>query len=88
MPRRCLTVVLINKVQTSISGNEGGDCTQTTIRQLLVPSLLSFWTPTLLSVLDELNSNTLSNGRVRLLGLNSDLLEHDTLSVGRSSSGG
>jgi hypothetical protein len=42
----------------------------------------------LLSVLDELDSDTLSDGGVGLLGLDSDLLEDDTLGVGRSSSGG
>ena len=41
----------------------------------------------LLSVLDELDSDALSDGGVGLLSLDSDLLEHDTLGVGRSSSG-
>lgn len=35
----------------------------------------------LLSVLDELNTNCLTNGRVGLLSLNSNLLEHDALSL-------
>lgn len=42
----------------------------------------------LLAVLDELNSDTLSDSRVGLLGLNADLLQNDTLSVGRATSGG
>lgn len=37
---------------------------------------------TLLSVLDELNTDTLADSRVRLLGLNTDLLENDALGVG------
>jgi hypothetical protein len=36
----------------------------------------------LLSVLDQLNPDTLSNSGVGLLGLNTDLLEDDTLGVG------
>lgn len=38
----------------------------------------------LLAVLDELHTHTLANGRVGLLGLNTDLLEDDTLGVGRA----
>jgi len=39
----------------------------------------------LLAVLDELDTDRLTNGRVRLLGLNSYFLEHNALCVGRSS---
>ena len=39
----------------------------------------------LLSVLDQLDSDTLSDGGVWLLGLDTDLLEDDTLGVGGTS---
>jgi hypothetical protein len=39
----------------------------------------------LLTVLDKLNTNTLTNSRVRLLGFNTDLFENDTLSVRRAT---
>lgn len=41
----------------------------------------------LLAVLDELNSARLANGRVGLLGLNSDTLKDDTLCVGSAAKG-
>lgn len=59
-------VVLVNKVKTTVVGDEGGD---------------------LLAVLDQLDTDTLSDSRVGLLGLNTDLLENDTLGLGRTSSG-
>lgn len=39
----------------------------------------------LLSVLDQLDTDTLSDSRVGLLGLNTDLLEDDALGVGGST---
>ena len=54
-------IVLLNKVQTAVIGDEGGD---------------------LLSVLDELNSDALPDGRVRLLSLDTNLLENDSLRKG------
>ena len=42
----------------------------------------------LLAVLDKLHTDALADGRVGLLGLNADLLKHDALRVGRSTSGG
>lgn len=39
----------------------------------------------LLSVLDQLDTDTLSDSRVGLLGLDTDLLEDDTLGVGGST---
>lgn len=41
----------------------------------------------LLSVLDKLHTDTFANSRVRLLGFNADLFEHNALCVGRASSG-
>jgi hypothetical protein len=41
----------------------------------------------LLSVLNQLNPDTLSDGGVGLLGLNTDLLEDDALGVGRATEG-
>lgn len=40
----------------------------------------------LLSVLDELHTDTLPNSRVGLLGFNSDLFQHNTLRVRGSTS--
>lgn len=41
----------------------------------------------LLTVLDKLNTDGLTNGGVRLLSLNTDLLDNDALSVGSSTEG-
>lgn len=61
------THVLINEVQTTVVGDEGGD---------------------LLAVLDQLDTDTLADGGVGLLGLDTDLLQHNTLGVGGTSKGG
>jgi hypothetical protein len=42
----------------------------------------------LLAVLDQLDLDTLANGGVGLLGLNTDLLKDDTLGVGSTTEGG
>lgn len=57
-------VVFVDKVETTIIGNESSD---------------------LLSVLDQLDTNTLSDGRVGLFGFDTDLLEDYTLGVGGST---
>lgn len=41
----------------------------------------------LLAVLDQLDTDTLANSGVGLLGLNTDLLEDDSLGVGRTTEG-
>lgn len=41
----------------------------------------------LLAVLDQLNTDTLSDSGVGLLGLNTDLLENNSLGVGRTTEG-
>merc|ERR1719365_99474 len=57
-------IVLLNKVETTVIGDESSD---------------------LLSILDKLNSDTLSDSRVRLLSLYTNLLKNNSLSVGSSS---
>ena len=41
----------------------------------------------LLTVLDQLNTDTLADSRVGLLSLNTDLLQHDTLGLRRATGG-
>ena len=59
-------VILINVVQTTITGYEGSN---------------------LLSILNKLNTHTLSDSGVGLLGLNTELLEDDALGVGAAGEG-
>lgn len=59
-------VVLIDEVQATVVGHEGGD---------------------LLTVLDELNTAALTDSGVRLLGLNTELLNYNALGVGSSAEG-
>ena len=59
-------VVLVDIVEATIAGDEGGD---------------------LLAVLDELNTDALTDSGVGLLGLDANLLEHDALGHGGSTHG-
>ena len=59
-------VVLLDKVQATIVGDEGDD---------------------LLAVLDQLDTAALADSGVGLLGLNTDLVQDDTLGVGRATEG-
>lgn len=59
-------VVLIDKVQATVIGDESSDS---------------------LAVLDKLDTDTLSNGGVGLLGLDTNLFQHNSLSVGGASEG-
>ena len=61
-----VTYVLINVVEATIAGDEGGD---------------------LLAVLDELHTGALTDSGVGLLGLNTDLLNDNTLGHGGSTEG-
>lgn len=59
-------IVLLNKVQTTVSRNKGCD---------------------LLPILDELHTAGLSNGRVRLLGLDANTLEDNALRMRSTTEG-
>lgn len=85
-------VVLVNEVQATVVGDYPD---VSTFRPSHTPSIK--WFPRihrqrtesgdLLAVLDQLDTDTLPDSGVGLLGLNTDLLEHDSLGVGRAAEG-
>ena len=66
------TIVLINEIETTVIWHE-----------TCYPAIssLQLWR-LLLSVLDELDTDTFSYGRVGLFGLDTDFLQHNSLTVG------
>lgn len=80
-------VVLVHEVETTVIG----DCNQLLVmlycRVVVSGGFVRTESSDLLAVLDQLNTDTLSNGGVGLLGLDTDLLEDDALGVGGATEG-
>lgn len=75
-------VVLVDKVQATIVLH---GCQLGAPRAGITTTTYGHEGSDLFAVLDQLDTNAFSDGRIWLLGLDSDLLENDALGMGRSS---
>ena len=76
------------KITDGVTGTaEAGDENLVVLLNEVEATVIGNEADDLLTVLDELDTDALANSGVRLLGLDTNLLEDDTLGVGRSTEG-